>query len=462
MTAPSTVIIIGGSLAAFTCARLLGAHCERVIVVDRDDAPGEDGARAGVPQARHAHVILDRGRRELEHCLPGFERQIVERGARLLDPGLEFASLGNLTWMPRIATDARMLCASRDLTDATARALVADLPHVELRTRSEVSALRLAGRRVEAVELQRRGGGAPEVVPAALVIDASGRNSKLPALLDQAGVKPPDETVIDSGTWYSTRWFRSLPASEARWWGAVLVAPTLTAPGALLTPVEGDRCVVSIAHVGIGQPKLTEDNFLSTLQELRSPIIAESIGEPLSSVLGYRATANRMRHYAQWADPVAGLVAVGDAACALNPIHGQGVTCTAVCARLLAETISANGLADPALAPTFHKAQARWLREPWGLATGFDLRYPTTVGKRPLAPKLFGPYMKLVVEAFHGDPGLLRVVVGGIGQLNQPFSMFMTPKVVAQVLGSAAQRRLRRQPSPVQPATPYPPDAIRA
>jgi flavin-dependent dehydrogenase len=461
MTAPSTVIIIGGSLAAFTCARVLGAHCQRVIVVDRDDAPGDDGARPGVPQARHAHVILDRGRRELEHCVPGFGREITARGARLLDPGLELATLGNTTWMPRVATDSRMLCASRDLTDATARALVSGLAHVELRTRSEVSALRLAGRTVQAVEIQRRGGGAPEIVPAALVVDASGRSSKLPALLAQAGVKPPDETVIDSGTWYSTRWFHTRPRAEA-WWQAVLIAPTLTAPGALLTPVEGDRCIVSIAHVGLGQPEISEDNFLATLQGLRSPIIAESVGEPLSSVFGYRATVNRLRHYAAWADPVAGLVAVGDAACVLNPIHGQGVTCTAVCARLLADTIAAHGLTDPALATTFHKAQARWLREPWGLATGFDLRYPTTVGKRSLAPKLLGPYMKLFAEAFHGDPRLLRLLVGDVGQLNRPFSMFMTPRMVAQVLGSAAQRRLRRQPSPVLPATPYPPHTIRA
>lgn len=463
MTTNTTAIIIGSSLAGITCARFLSRVCQTVILVDRDEAPGSDGARAGIPQARHAHIILDRGRRELEHCFPGFERRMVERGARLIDPGLEFATLGNVNWLPRIATDARMLCASRDLTDATIRELGGALPNVEFRSRTEVTELRLDGRRVVGAQLQARG-GASEVVRADLVVDASGRSSKLPALLERAGVTPPGETVIDSGTWYSTRWFQARPGHalrEASWWKAAILTPTLTGPGALLIPVEGDRWIVSIASVGAGQPSIDDNNYLAALQGLRSPIIAEAVGEPLSPVYGYRATVNRMRHFERWADPVAGLIAVGDAAVALNPIHGQGVTCTAVCARLLEAAVAEAGVASPTLAVRYHKAQAGWMREPWGIAASFDLRYPATVGKRPFAPKLLAPFMKLFAEALRDDPQLLRQLTE-VGQLNRPFGTMMTPGVVALVLRKAVRRRLSGQRPVVSPAAPYPPHTITA
>jgi 2-polyprenyl-6-methoxyphenol hydroxylase-like FAD-dependent oxidoreductase len=439
---------------------VLSRLCNRVVIIDRDDAPGDDGARAGVPQARHAHVILDRGRRELEYCVPGFERRIVERGGQLIDPGCEFAALGAV-WMPRVATDGRMVCATRDLVDSTVRQLVGGLANLELRTRSEVTALELTGRKVTGVVVQRRGGGESEQLRADLVVDASGRSSKLPQLLAQAGLQAPEELVIEAGTWYSTRWFRAkLERPASHWWRAVLIGPSLKGPGALLTPIEGDRCIVSIASVGLGQPKIDDANFEDTLRNLRSPVIAESIGEPLSPVYGYRATANRIRYYERLA-PVAGLVAVGDAACALNPIHGQGVSCTARCAHLLEEQVLRHGLTNPALAPSFLKAQAEWMRGPWGSATSFDLSYPHTVGKRPLAPKLLAPYFKLFAEQFHCDAGLLREY-SDVGQLNRPFSELLTPRKVARVLSGAAQRRWRRQPSPIAPFTPYPSHEIRA
>jgi 2-polyprenyl-6-methoxyphenol hydroxylase-like FAD-dependent oxidoreductase len=464
MTTNTTAIIIGSSLAGLCCARVLSPRYQTVIVIDRDELTSGNGARAGVPHGRHAHVILDRGRRELERCFPGFERRMVERGACLVDPGLEFATLGNTGWIPRVPTDARMVCASRELTDATIRALAGTLPNVTTRARTEVKALRLSGRRVVGVELQARDGGAAEDLRADLVVDASGRSSRLPALLEQAGVTPPDETVIDSGTWYSTRWFQARPGHalpEACWWKAVILTPTLAGPGALLTPIEGDRWIVSIASVGTGQPDIDDASYMAALQRLPSPIIAEAVGEPLSPVYGYRATVNRMRHLDRWTDPVAGLVVVGDAACALNPIHGQGVTCTAVCAQLFEAAVAKEGIASPTLALRYHQAQAHWMREPWGLATSFDLKFPGTVGKRSFAPKLLAPFMKLFAEAVRNDASLLRRVVDS-GQLNRPFAEVLTPGVVAQVLGGAVQRRLTGKRPPAAPATAYPPHTITA
>src|SRR5438309_11899288 len=115
---PSRALVVGGGLAGFCCARALGRFFDRITLIERDEIPDGPAERSGVPQARHAHVILDRGRRELERLFPGFEARMVERGASSIDPALEFASHGANGWSPRLPTDARMLCAGRDSTDA--------------------------------------------------------------------------------------------------------------------------------------------------------------------------------------------------------------------------------------------------------------------------------------------------------------------------------------------------------
>jgi len=454
----TTAVIIGYSLAGACAARILSRVCDRVIVVERDELSGDATPRAGVPQGRHAHMILDRGRRELEHFFPGFEERIAAKGAVIIDPGLEFASYGRTGWGPRSQTSTRVVCASRDLTDATVRELAAPASNVEIRQRCEVTALRVDNLRITGVDIRDRETHTSETLSTHLVVDASGRASKLPALLEAAGIAVPDETVIDSGTWYSTRWFER-PRSDA-WWKAAIMIPTPEGAGALLMPVEGDRFIVSIATVGRGQPDIDEDNYHDALRKLPSPIIAEAVGSPVSPVYGSRSTPNRFRHYDRWLAPVAGLIPLGDAMCSLNPIHGQGVSCTAVCARLFESAVAEAGVRSPTLASRFIKAQARWLAEPWGVATSFDLRFPATQGKRKLVPKLMMPYMKLFAEAVRTDVELLRQVAE-VGQLNAPMATLMAPRVVARVLQSAVKRGFRT-PSYAQRMTAYPPPTITA
>ena len=55
-------VVVGGSLAGMLAARVLSDHFDDVTVLDRDQFPGTPTARNGVPQARHAHALLQRGR----------------------------------------------------------------------------------------------------------------------------------------------------------------------------------------------------------------------------------------------------------------------------------------------------------------------------------------------------------------------------------------------------------------
>ena len=55
-------VVIGASMAGLLAARALSDVYDRVTVLERDVFPVADSPRKGVPQGRHAHGLLSRGR----------------------------------------------------------------------------------------------------------------------------------------------------------------------------------------------------------------------------------------------------------------------------------------------------------------------------------------------------------------------------------------------------------------
>lgn len=64
-------IVIGGSIAGLTTARVLRDHFAQVTIIERDEPPTAAAFRAGAPQARHPHVLFVRGQNILEAQFPG-------------------------------------------------------------------------------------------------------------------------------------------------------------------------------------------------------------------------------------------------------------------------------------------------------------------------------------------------------------------------------------------------------
>ena len=78
-------VVVGASIAGVLAAQVLAGHFERVTLVDRDEMPREPGAAGGVPQGRHVHGLLSRGREVVEEMFPGTTADLVARGAILGD-----------------------------------------------------------------------------------------------------------------------------------------------------------------------------------------------------------------------------------------------------------------------------------------------------------------------------------------------------------------------------------------
>ena len=75
-------VVIGASVAGLLTATVLAQNYTRVTVVDRDDLHDDPSPRRGVPQGRHAHVLLASGMQAIEELLPGILAELVADGAK--------------------------------------------------------------------------------------------------------------------------------------------------------------------------------------------------------------------------------------------------------------------------------------------------------------------------------------------------------------------------------------------
>src|SRR5258708_38741850 len=135
-------VVVGGSLAGMLAARVLSDHLDRVPLLERDRFPETPAARKGLPQGRHTHGLLERGRRALERFLPGLTGELVRAGAEPLDFTRDFAWMSPSGWYVRFPGDLLMLGCTRGLLDWGVRGRVAALPNVRIQQGAAVAGLR--------------------------------------------------------------------------------------------------------------------------------------------------------------------------------------------------------------------------------------------------------------------------------------------------------------------------------
>lgn len=73
-------VVLGASISGLLAARVLAEHFSQVTVVERDRLPVDGRPRRGVPQGRHAHLLLAPGARVLDELFPGVLAELVQAG----------------------------------------------------------------------------------------------------------------------------------------------------------------------------------------------------------------------------------------------------------------------------------------------------------------------------------------------------------------------------------------------
>lgn len=433
-------VVLGGSIAGMLAARVLSPHHDRVTVVERDSFPVVGRRRKGVPQDRHVHALHPRGQRVMERLLPGLSDELVGEGAALGELGMDTRIVFGGRPLARTSTGHPVLAASRPLLEGHIRSRVLKLPNVEMLESCDALGIVVVDGSVTGVRvLRRRDGATEEVVAADVVVEATGRQTRLPHWLEELGRTPPDEEVSELEVAYVSGRFARRPGDEAIVNVVSSIPPDGRAGGAALA-AEGNSIVVTLSGL-LGQVPPTEpDELVGYAATLVDPAIHDVIAdrEPLAEPVLMRIPPGRRRYYDRLTDLPAGLIPIGDALCSFNPVYGQGMSVAAVAAECLGECVA---VGHEGLTPRYLASVNGILDHAWSMARGADASYiPSVRARQPLPVRLLGRYQERLVAAAADDPVVAGAFLETIGLVAEPQSL-LRPAVALRVLAHAVKAR---------------------
>lgn len=405
-------LVLGGSVAGLLAARVLTDYADEVVLVERDDLSEGPVARRGVPQGRQVHGLLARGLEQMETLFPGFIAELAEDGAEVADPGVDLHWYVNGGCKPPSPIGTGVSCTRPFLEWHLRRRLVA-LEGLRV-VRARVERLSTVGGRVDGVILSDPAGEGDsdpdgERLGGDLVVDCTGRSSRMDDWLTTLGYDPPPRRQVHVDLGYASRFYPRHPDDRLGRARALisLTEDSARPRGSVAFPVEGGRWLVTLGAYHDDRPTSDPDEFAARLAEDPAVPIRQFAGrdDALTKIATYRYPSSVRRDYHRCRRLPGGLLAAGDAVASFNPIYGQGMTSAALHAATLASYL------DSGASP--HEPAARYFRRlrpvvdsVWKLSTSADFRLAHVTGDRPRGLWLTHRLNDLYTEATLRDADL--------------------------------------------------------
>lgn len=441
MTARRQALVLGAGIAGLVAARVLAEAYEQVVMVDWDRMPADGTHRAGVPQGRHVHAVLPGGAEAFEKLLPGFTAALLADDVPVADAAAEVRHWRDGRRVTLAPCGLRYLLASRPVLERHLRARVLALPNVVLAERTRATGLAFsAGRKRVAGAVVRAAHGVDTTMGADLVVDATGRCSRLPDWLRAAGHPGPREERIGIDLGYASRVYR-MPVDGLDGDKIILVPPAPGCPGGgVLTVIEGGRALVTLFGVTGNRPPVDPDGFLDFAAHARYPDIHRVLRthEPLTRPVAFRYRATVRRRYDLSPGLPAGLLVLGDALCSFNTVYAQGASIAAHEALILRSLLRTHDEVTPG---RFFRAARSLVALTWARSASTDLAFPGVTGGVSPALRLFDAYLRGFRAAAEHDVTLAGLRARVTTMVDPP-DRILRPRVVARVVAT----RLRRIP----------------
>ena len=436
-------VVVGSGMSGLMAARVLSDKFKKVTILERDILPAKPGVRKTVPQGNHVHVILGGGTDVLENYFPGILSQMEEAGGSLIDTTRDFSWYHHGAWRARHTSGVNMLLSYRPFMDwHTRRNLESGCPNVVMREKvlveeyltspdkSKVTGVRITGPRKKSEEIY-----------ADLVVDASGRSSKTPEMLEAIGYQRPPESSVGIDLAYTTRIYKC-PKKVAENWKLLILYPHFpdTWRAGFISHIEENKWIVSLNGYFGDHAPLDDKGFLEFARSLPTPDIYNRIKDlkPIGDTKIFKIPKIRRRYYEKLARFPDGLVVIGDANCVYNPIFGQGITAASAYTEALRTGLAKQLKKTPGdlsgFPKVFQSSLPAALNLPWFLTNVIDLAYPQATGKRPPGMSLIKWIVARMLEANSRNPRLHQKFMEVL-HLHKGLSNLLHPVFILSVLG---------------------------
>ncbi len=451
-------VVLGASMAGLVAARALAEFFETVTVVERDALSDGAGHRRGVPQGRQAHGLLLSGAQALEELFPGILDELVEAGAPSMDyrdlSRLHFNMGGHLAVQSGSFEGLRALRAytpSRPFLESHVRRRVRAIPNIAFLDNHDVVDVtsNTSRDRITGARIVSRHGHAESELSADLVVDATGRGARTPAMLERLGYARPAEDDVVIHLMYASQLLRMPP--EALHESAGVVAPVPGRPtGMAILKYEHDTLMFAVFGMAGNDPPVGRSAMCAFAEQFAPAHLLAAIraAEPLGEAAQHRFPSSRWRRYDKARLLPEGLLVVGDAVCSFNPIYGQGMTVAALEALALRNCLS-RGETD--LSRRFFRASAKPIGQAWQLAAGGDLSLPEIQGTPPLSTRLLNGYMDRLLTAAEYDTAAFEQFVKVAWLVDAPIRL-LRPSMMWRA--ALANQRRQKRPTPVTATSP--------
>ncbi len=440
-------VVLGGGIAGLAHAVPLAERFERVTLIDRDLLSGRVGARRGVPQGQHIHLLVPGGLTRLEQLLPGVVDDLSRRGAELIgSPGWRFHMGGGRLALQ--GSDFNITGATRPLIEEVIRDRVLSLGVEMLDGWTARELLASADRSsVTGVTLRSETDPSEErTLGADLVVDTTGRGSPSPRWLTDLGYAPPAQERLKVDVHYTTRLFRRSPGDLDGSRNVLVDVPPDGRRGGAALAVEDGRWLVTLIGMLGERPPAELDGFTHYAASLWTGDVHDVVSraQPIGDAVRAAFPAFSRHRYDTLRRLPGGFLVAGDAVCSFDPRFGQGMTVAIIEALELGRVLDAHGLDRIGLRVL---TSARWaVQDAWDLAAGGDLAHPEIEGRRPTSWHITTAYLQRLLPVAHRDPEVAAALIRVIGMLDRP-QRLMRPRLLWRVLGGSRQDGRRTRPS---------------
>ncbi|MEV0001770.1 FAD-binding monooxygenase [Micromonospora sp. NPDC050980] len=431
-------VVLGGSIAGLFAARVLSDAYDEVLVVDRDELVGVTGPRRSRPQGRHINAMHVRGRVVMEELFPGITDELIADEC----PVGDFA--GSVRWyfhgkaVKRTDIGFIAVPATAPLMERHIRERTHALPNVTFVEQRDIVGLATTAdrRRVTGVRVRQAAADTDETIAADLVVDATGRGTRLPVWLEELGYGRVPEERKKIGLGYVTQHYR-IPGDPLDGDLAIIPVASPESPrGAIFTKTDHGRYELTAYGLLGDHPPTDQEGFYAFVKSLAVPEIHEALqsAEPLDEPVAFRFPVTIRRRYEKLASFPAGLLVTGDAVTCFNPVYAQGMTVAALSALTMRDHLHSGATPDSL---AYLRDLARDVIDPpWEMTNTVDLSFPGVQGARTPKVRMGQVYLSLVQAAATRDSAVTTAYMRAAGMVDRPEAL-MRPAVVARVLWNA-------------------------